>query len=201
MLTLQHAPRSRSGRIVWLLEEIGAEYDLQYVDIVYGDGSGRPDARALHPEGKVPALVHDGALVTESLAVALYLSDLFPEAGLGRPVGDAGRGAFLTWLAWCAGEMEPAIFARMYGGGDDPRSQGAFAAVVARIDAALAAGPFLMGEAFTAVDVMVGGALAWARGVMPSNEALDAYLARIADRPANVAARARDEPAAAARAA
>ena len=94
MLTLFHAPWSRSGRIVWLLEEIGADYDIRYVDIFRAmTQSGARDPANLHPDGKVPALLHDDVLVTESAAVALYLTDLFPEAGLGAPVGSAERGA------------------------------------------------------------------------------------------------------------
>lgn len=196
MLALYHAPRSRSGRTVWLLEELGATYDLRYVDIVYGDGSGRRDPANVHPDAKVPALVDDGALVTESLAVALYLTDLLPEAGLGAPVGDPARGAYLTWLAWCAGELEPTLFAHLSGAGDNSRAKASLDAVVARIDAALAAGPYLMGDRFTAVDVMVGGTLAWARSVMPPSAALDAYLARLTERPASIAACAKDAPAA-----
>ncbi|MGY4398673.1 glutathione S-transferase [Sphingomonas sp. UYAg733] len=195
MPTLYHAPQSRSGRIVWLLEELGTSYDLRHVGIVYGDGSGRRDPANVHPDGKVPALVDDGMLITESLAVALHLTDRFPEAGLGALVGDPLRGAYLTWLAWCAGELEPMIFAQMTGAGDDPRAKAGFDAAVARIDAALAAGPYMMGDRFTAVDVMVGGTLGWARSVMPPSAALDAYLARLTERPANLAARAKDAPA------
>jgi glutathione S-transferase len=192
MLTLYHAPHSRSGRTLWLLEETGADYDIRYVDIVYGDGSGQRDPANVHPDSKVPALLHDGALITESLAIALYLTDAFPDAGLGAAVGNPLRGTFLTWLAWCTGEMEPALFARMFGGGDDPRQRAAFDAMVMRIETALMVGPYLMGNRFTAVDVMVGGTLAWARAAMPQSAALDAYLTRIAERPANLAAIAKD---------
>jgi len=88
MLTLFHAPWSRSGRIVWLLEEIGAGYDIRYVDIYRAmTNSGARDAANLHPDGKVPALLHDDALVTESAAIALYLTDLHPEANLGASDG------------------------------------------------------------------------------------------------------------------
>src|SRR5688572_16277627 len=108
MLTLFHAPWSRSSRIVWLLEEIGAPYEIRYVDIFRAQTqSGGRDPANPHPDGKVPALVHDGALVTESAAIALYLTDLFPQAGLGAPVGSSERAAYVTWLSWTAGEMEP----------------------------------------------------------------------------------------------
>src|SRR5262245_16832534 len=98
MLTLHHAPRTRSSRIVWLLEELEAPYQIQYTTIARADGSGGPDAANPHPDKKVPALVHDGALITESAAIILYLTDLFPEAGLGPRVGDRQRGPYLSWL-------------------------------------------------------------------------------------------------------
>lgn len=194
MLTLFHAPQSRSSRIVWLLEETGADYDIHYVDIFRSmTGTGGRDPANPHPDGKVPALLHGDALVTESAAVALYLTDLFPEAGLGAPVGSPERAAYLTWLAWTAGEMEPAYWSSISGQTDgDPVAQARFDAVIARLFGALERGPYLMGERFTAVDVMVGSALAWGREYSPDSPLLDAYLARIMDRPANAAATAKD---------
>ncbi len=194
MLTLFHAPQSRSSRIVWLLEEIGVDYDIRYVDIFRAmTGTGGRDEANLHPDGKVPALLHGDALVTESAAVALYLTDLFPEAGLGAAVGTPERAAYVTWLAWTAGEMEPAYWGRISGQTDgDPVARARYDAVIARLFSALERGPYLMGERFTAVDVMVGSALAWGREYSPHSPLLDAYLARIMERPANATATARD---------
>ena len=194
MLTLFHAAQSRSSRIVWLLEEIGVAYDIRFVDIFRGlTGTGGRDPANPHPDGKVPALLHGDALVTESAAVALYLTDLFPEAGLGAPVGSPERAAYVTWLAWTAGEMEPAYWGKISGQTDaDPRAQARYDAVIARLFGALERGPYLMGERFTAVDVMVGSALSWGREYSPESPLLDAYLARIMDRPANAAATAKD---------
>ncbi len=119
MLTLFHAPQSRSGRIVWLLEEIGVAYDIHQVDIFRAMTlTGTRDPANIHPDGKVPALVHDGALVTESAAIALYLTDLHPHADLGAPVGSPDRAAYLTWLAWTAGEMEPGVWSKISGAAD-----------------------------------------------------------------------------------
>ncbi|MEY4556623.1 MAG: hypothetical protein RL093_1742 [Pseudomonadota bacterium] len=194
MLTLFHAPQSRSSRIVWLLEEIGADYDIRRVHIFRAmTGAGGRDAANPHPDGKVPALAHKDALVTESAAVALYLTDLFPEAGLGAAVGSAERAAYVTWLAWTAGEMEPAYWAKISGQTDgDPVAQARYDAVIARLFGALERGPYLMGERFTAVDVMVGSALSWGREYSPESPLLDAYLARIMGRPANAVATAKD---------
>src|ERR1700722_20267888 len=101
MITLYHAPKSRSSRFIWLLEELGEPYQVKAVSIRRADGTGQQDAkyRRIHPHGKVPAIVHNGDAVLESAAIALYLSEAFPGAGLGVPIGNAKRGPYLTWLA------------------------------------------------------------------------------------------------------
>jgi glutathione S-transferase len=186
MLTLFHAPWSRSGRLVWLLEEIGADYEIRYCDIARQDGSGGRDPANPHPDGKVPALKHDEVLVTECLAVALYLTEQFPDAGLGAAIGTPERGALLSWLAWTAGELEPALWGRMAGTGDqDAYAQARYDAAIARLLGALEQGPYMMGDRFTAVDVMVASTLGWARQHVPESAAIDAYLARVSERPAN----------------
>ena len=199
MITLFHAPKSRSTRIIWLLEELGASYDLRYVSIRYRDGSGAgPDAANAHPDKKVPALLHDGALVTESTAIAIYLCDLHPDAQLAPTVGAADRGAYLAWLCWCDNELAAALFARFSGRGEDPIAKIAYEAAVRRLTEALARGPYLMGEHFSAVDVMVGSTIAWARAHLPASAAIDTYVARIEERAANLRALAKDAPARAA---
>lgn len=194
MLTLFHAPQSRSGRIVWLLEEIGADYDIRHVDIFRAMTlTGARDPANIHPDGKVPALVHDQALVTESAAIALYLTDLHPDSELGAPVGSADRADYVTWLAWTAGEMEPAIWGRISGATEtDPNARARFDATVARLLTALATRPYLMGNRFTAVDVMIASALAWGRDYLPESALIDAYLERALGRPANARAAAKD---------
>ncbi len=194
MLTLFHAPQSRSGRIVWLLEEIGADYDIRYVDIFRSMTlTGARDPANVHPDGKVPALLHDEALVTESAAIALYLTDLHPDANLGAAVGAPGRAAYLTWLAWTAGEMEPAFWSKISGATEtDPNAKAHYDAAIARLLTALATGPYLMGERFTAVDVMIAPALAWGREYVPDSALIDAYLERVLNRPANARAMAKD---------
>jgi glutathione S-transferase len=91
MLTLIHAPLSRSSRIIWLLEELDADYDIRYVDIRRWDGSGGPDENNPHPHKQVPALLHDGTLIWESVAVVQYLTDLYPDCSLSRPPGHRER--------------------------------------------------------------------------------------------------------------
>ncbi len=96
MLTLFHSPRSRSTRFLWLLEEIGPHYEIEYVTIQRADGSGGPDPKNPHPHKQVPALIHDEALITESAAIALYLTDAHPGAGVGPLVGDSPE----CWSPW-----------------------------------------------------------------------------------------------------
>jgi glutathione S-transferase len=192
MLTLIHAPNSRSGRILWLLEELGIPFDVREVGILRGDGSGLRDPANPHPDGKVPALLDDGALVTESLAIALYLAERAPQSGLHVPEGDPDRGAYLSWLAWVAGEMEPVCLAKMYGPPLPPTQQASLTAVTDRVLAAVRTGPYVMGARFTTADVMVGATLLWARAHFPDDADLDAYLARITQRAACQQARARD---------
>ncbi len=194
MLTLYHAPQSRSSRFVWLLEEIAEPYETVIVNVRREDGSGGADADNPHPDRKVPALLHDGELVTESAAIALYLADAFP-AKVGPAVGEPGRGAFLTWLAFYAGVMEPAISAKGRGQTEtDPQAAADDALAEARLRTALETGPYLLGEHFSSVDVLVAGMFHFNRELAPKGPTFDAYLARIAARPAFQRAQAKDVP-------
>ncbi|MFN3931930.1 MAG: glutathione S-transferase family protein [Brevundimonas sp.] len=194
MLTLFHAPRSRSSRLVWLIEELGADCRIEYCDIQRMDGTGARDPRNPHPDGKVPALVHDGALISESAAVALYLTGLHPEAGLGFPPESPQRGPLLTWICWTAGELEPAIWSKASGATQtDPRALERYEAAMARLLEALWVGPCLMGDTFTVADVMIGSTLAWAREHLPESPLIDDYLGRLQARPAHQRAMARDD--------
>lgn len=194
MLTLFHAAQTRSSRILWLIEELGADVEITRCEIAHRNGKkvGEADPKNPHPDGKVPALIHDGVLITESAAVALYLTDLHPDAGLGAPVGSPQRGALLTWLTWAAGELEPALMARM-SGASDFYAVARFEAAMDRVMEALWNGPFLMGGRFTVADVMIGSTLAWVRPMLPDSPLFDRYLERLAARPAHARATARDD--------
>jgi glutathione S-transferase len=196
MLTLYHAPRSRSSRFIWLLEELGTPYDVHVVSIRRGDGSGARDPNNPHPHGKVPAITRDGESVFESSAVALYLTDAFPEKGLGPRVGDKTRGAYLTWLAYYAGVMEPA-FVSKFMKVDVPRGTagwvGADEAMVPVIEA-LSAAPYLLGERFSAADVLYASTFALFLGspMLPESTLLRDYVNRCTSRPACQRAAAKD---------
>ena len=195
MLTLYHAPQSRSSRIVWLLEELGADYDLRIVAISRGDGSGGPDPANPHPDKKVPALVDDGVLITESIAIVQYLTDKFPAAGIGPTVGDPKRGPYLSWLAYYAGVVEPVInleFAKL---ADDPVMRRTFrgrAEMDRHILDALERGPWLLGERFSGADLLLASMGQFMRTMLPAGPVVDAYLARCNARPALARAMAKD---------
>jgi glutathione S-transferase len=195
MLTLFHAPRSRSFRMLWLLEELGAPYAVKVVNIRRADGSGAADPANPHPHGKVPALTDDGTVVFETPAIALYLTDKFPDAGLGPRVGDADRGAYLSWLAYYTGEIEPSLTAKflkiqhVYG----MFGWAPFDDVVAWLTRSLER-PFLVGERFSAADIVIGGSLPllMSRGIVPESDVFKSYTQRLTERPAYGRAQAKD---------
>jgi glutathione S-transferase len=202
---LHHARNSRSARILWLLEEAGAAYELVRHDLSEGTQK-RPDYLALNPAGKVPALEDlgpDGAwrdvVVTESAAICAYVADTLPEAALAPPIGTPGRAAYANWMAWCPGVLEPAfadlVFPRA---AEAPRrSLGwpAYPEAEARLEAVLSAGgPWLLGDRFSAADILIGSMLQWldAWGKLQSGEALRRYLGALEGRAALGRARIRD---------
>jgi len=194
MITLYHAPQSRSSRIIWLLEELGVPYEIRPVSIFRPmTGEGVPDAANPHPDQRVPAVEYAGMLVAESVAIALCLADAFPRAGLAPTPDKPERGTYLTWLAWYAAEMEPAMFAAMSGElATAPHKLRNYDAVVRRIERALADSPYLMGADFSAADLLVGSALSFARAAFPESKLIDAYVERCTSRPAAVRGRALD---------
>lgn len=193
MITLYHSPQSRSTRFLWLLEELGATYEVVKVTIRRNDGSGGPDPRNPNPEKKVPTLVHDGAMVTESAAICLYLTDLFPDADIGPRIGDPKRGPYLSWLAYYAGVMEPVAVARAVGRGDEPGEAAAYAAMSKRLEETLTKNSYVLGEKFSGADVLVASAFQWARQLFPEGAVYDNYVARIAKRPALQRSLAKDD--------
>ena len=181
--------------MLWLLEEIGEPYTIKYVTIRRGDGTGGSDPANKHPEGKVPALDHDGKLVTESGAICLYLTDAFPKAGRGPKVGDANRADYLFWLFNYATDLEPAMMARMTGSGDNPMWKRSYEETTARLTKALKAGDYLLGSKFSAADILFASAVSWMRAQFPEDAAYDRYLERCRWRPAYKRGEAKDKAA------
>ncbi len=196
MLTLYHCPRTRSSRFIWLLEELGAPYEIKLVNIRRRDGTGALDPANPHPHGKVPALVHDGALVFESAAICTYLTDAFPKNGIGPVVGDAKRGPYLTWLAYYAGVMEPAFVSKAMNA-EVPRGTAGWVKADEAADyvaKALSKEPYLLGGKFSAADVLFGSTFALFQNspLLPGPERFKPYVERVTARPAYVRAQGKE---------
>ena len=201
MLTLFHSPQSRSSAILALVCEMGIEdrIDVHQVTIPRQDGTGRRDPANPHPEGKVPALVHDGHVITERAAIILHLTSLFP-GPMAPAVGTAEWGAFLTWLTWYQGVFEPVLIFEAASLAH-PWIDATFRdhkTAVRRLRAALERGPWLMGEAYSAVDLLLHTPYAWFKDATPDDPLIRDWVARCMARPARLRALAADEVAMAA---
>ncbi|WP_175655368.1 glutathione S-transferase family protein [Burkholderia ambifaria] len=195
-LTLFHSPRSRSAGVRMLLEELSADYELHAFDLTTGKHH-ESAYLAINPMGKVPALRHGDVIVTEQAAVYLYAAELYPEAGLSPAPGDALRGPYLRWMTFYGSCFEPAIVDRSMNRPPAAYSMspyGDFDAVVNALDAQLAKGPYLLGERFTAADVLWSSALNWTTmfKLIPETPRIRAYIDRILARPAIQRAQAAD---------
>jgi glutathione S-transferase len=197
-LVLYTHPMSR-GRIArWMLEEVGRPYRTELLD--YGTTMKAPAYLAINPMGKVPALRHGAAVVTECAAICAYLADAFPAAGLAPAPGDRLRGEWYRWLFFGAGPLEAATTNHALGVQvpDDKRGfvgYGSLQAVVDALDAHLASREWFVGDRFSAVDVYVGSQVSWGLqfGTIDKRPALAAYAARLGARPAARRAREIDD--------
>jgi glutathione S-transferase len=197
-ITFYTNPMSR-GRIArWMLEEIGVPYDT--VVLEYGTTMKAPEYLALNPMGKVPALKHGEAVVTECAAICAYLADAFPESQLAPAIGDPRRGAYLRWMFYAAGPVEAMTSNQALGVvvPDDKRGMvgyGSREAVVDALETAVSPGPYILGDMFSAVDVYLGSQLGWGTqfGTIEKRPAFVDYLGRIMSRPAAVRAREIDD--------
>lgn len=198
MITLYHRPNTRSTRFIFLLEELEAPYEIHPVSTRTRGGGGAVDPANPHPHGKVPAISDDGAVVFESAAIALYLTDKFPKNRLGPLAGEPGRGEYLSWLAYYAGEFEPA-FVSKFMNWEVPRSTAGWVPVeevVPGIVARLTAAPYLTGERFSAADVLYATSFALFANspILPQSPVIEDYVKRVVARPAFARALAKQTP-------
>jgi glutathione S-transferase len=185
---LYHSPQSRSAGALFLLEELGADYELRVLDLKKGE-QRQSAYLGINPMGKVPAIVHGDALVTEQGAVFAYMADLYPEAGLAPAIGDPLRGPYLRWLFFYGSSYEPALIDRAMKREPAPPSTspyGTYETMLQTLWDRLAGGPWLLGERFTAADVLWGMALRWTTmfKLVPETPASLAYIERVTTRPA-----------------
>lgn len=182
-------PQSR-GRIAhWMLEEVGLPYDTVWLD--YGRDMKESDYLSVNPMGKVPALQHGEVVVTEAAAICAYLADRFPEKKLAPPVNDSSRAAYYRWLFFAAGPLEMAVTAKALGwqvpeGRSRMVGYGSYNDTINTLEKALAPGPYICGEQFTAADVYVGASLGWGMmfGTIEKRPVFEAYVGRLYARPA-----------------
>ena len=187
-VTFFHSPQSRSAGALVLLEELGADYELHVLDLKQGE-QRKAEYLRINPMGKVPAIVHDGALVTEQGAVYAYLADLYADAGITPAIGDPLRGPYLRWLFYYGSSFEPALIDKSMKREPAPPATspyGDYDTMLKTLSDQLATGPWLLGERFTAADVLWGTALRWTTmfKLVPETPVIAGYVARVAARPA-----------------
>ena len=187
MLTLYHSPFSRSSRVIRLLHELNAmdEVDIEIVAIRRQDGSGGHDPRNPHPEGKVPLLVQDGVEIWETSAIILTLTDHFAASGIAPQIGDPLRGRYLSWLAWYGNVLEP-VMVHEVAGLSHPVIHTTFrgrAEMEARLVSALEAAPYLLGDSFSAADLLVVSPWNWFADAAPQAPVVQDWIARCTARP------------------
>jgi glutathione S-transferase len=188
MIKLYWAPRTRSLRALWVLEEAGAPYERLRLDLAAGEQKSA-EFRAINPMAKVPALADGPLAMAESGAICAYVAEAYPDAGLAPPQGDPSRGRYLQWLFFSPGCIEAAFLAKFANVSITSESAGfgEFDRVFDVLEAAVQPGPWLLGEKFTAADVMIGLDLHFGIDIfklVPTRPALRAYVDRCLARPA-----------------
>ncbi|GGY30879.1 glutathione S-transferase [Rhodanobacter panaciterrae] len=203
-VTFFHAPNSRSGGTRALLEELGVPFDMHVLNFKQGE-QRQPEYLAINPMGKVPAIRHGDALITEQPAVFLYLADLYPEAKLAPPIGDPLRGPYLRWMVYYGSCFEPALVDKSMQRTPAAPSTcpyGDFDTMLKTLTDQLEQGPYMLGDTFSAADVLWGTALNWTTmfKLVPELPVIRVYIDRVLARPAMQRAAAADAALAAAQA-
>lgn len=188
MITLYWCPRTRAARVVWMLEELGVDYELAHINVRDPASKTDPGFLAASPMGKVPALQDGDAKLADSAAICLYLADRYPDAKLAPAIDDPARADYLYWMVYAPGAIEPAM-AEKFGGWKPNKiasGWGDFNIMIETLAKGLESGPWLLGERFSAADVMVGSSVYFLKafGILPDNAVLNDYVERALARPA-----------------
>ena len=188
-IAFYHNPMSRGRMVHWMLEEVGAPYDVHLIDFNKGAHKA-PAFTAINPMGKLPTVQHKGVTITEVGAIIAYLADEFPKAGLAPAIHDAKRGAYLRWMFFGAGCIDQALIDKMFSRPPPERPMalgyGNFADTMNTVTGAISKSPYLLGDAFTAADLFIAAQLGWGmmmKAVEPTPE-IAAYVKRCTGRPA-----------------
>jgi glutathione S-transferase len=195
-ITFYHSAKSRSLGTLILLEELAAKYELRLLDMSGGETRGA-DYLAVNPMGKVPAITHGDALITEQPAIFIYLADLYAQAGLAPQMGDPLRGPYLRWMVFYGSCFEPAIIDRSMqreGAAKSTSPYGDFDTMFSTLTGQLGKGEFFLGDRFSALDVLWGTALTWISNfkLIPETAVIQTYIERFNARPAVQRMQARD---------
>lgn len=185
-ITLFYSPQTRATGARVLLEELNVPYELHVLNMKAGE-QRQPAYLAINPLGKVPAVRVGSSLVTEQAAIYLYLADLFAEAGLAPAFDDPDRGAYVRWLFIAGSCFEPAVVDRYLK--REPASlndtpYASYESLIDMLENALTPGPYLLGERFSAADLLWGIALHWTTmfGLVEARPAFQAYMERLNNR-------------------
>jgi glutathione S-transferase len=195
-IVLYHHPYSRAANVVWMLEELGVDYELRWVDIMSGAHKAA-EIVALNPMGKLPILADGDQIVTEVAAIGLYLADRYGLGTLAPNVDDPKRGTYLRWALFAPSVIEPGAMAKMNGWNAKPSQAGwgTHEAMIASIESAIAGRDYLLGDKFSMADVIFGGTVRFMLRfkMLESTPTIAAYADRLGTRPALLRSEARNE--------
>jgi glutathione S-transferase len=194
-IVLYHHPYSRAANAVWMLEELGVDYELRFVDIQKG-AHRAPEILALNPMGKLPIVTDGDVVVTEAAAIGLYLADRYSPGKLAPGLDDPARGTYLRWSLFAPSVIEPCVMAKTNGWSYKPSQAGwgTPESMLAAMESALSGRTYLLGERFSMADVIFGGTLLYLLRfkALESTPTFAAYAGRLAARPAAQRAEARN---------
>ena len=186
-IVLHHHPFSRASGVVWMLEEIGIEYELRYVDIMTGAHKAA-DLVAMNPMGKLPILVDGDVVVTESAAIGLYLADRYSLGRLAPKTDEPSRGTYLRWACFAPSVIEPGSLAKAQSWPFKPSQAGwgDYADMLRAMESAIAGGDFILGDRFSMADIIFGGTIRFMLRfkMLEPTPAFTAYNERLGARPA-----------------
>lgn len=187
-ITLHHHPMTRARHVVWMLEEAGVDYALEYVDLESGGGRS-PEHLRRNRMGKIPTLVDDGVAISEVAAIGMYLADRYAPGRLAPALDDPARGPYLRWCVYGPSVVEPGCMAHAAKWPCSPQrvGWGSYDDMVATLEQGVGDGPWLLGERFTMADVLLGGTVRWMlqfKMLRGTDDTLSAYAERLGNREA-----------------
>jgi glutathione S-transferase len=188
-IVFYHNPMSRARTVHWMLEEVGAPYRIELVNLQKGEQK-QPGFLAVNPMGKLPAILHRGTVITETGAIVTYLADAFPAAGLAPRLDEAVRGTYLRWMFFGASCVDSALIDRMLARPATEKTgslgYGRYEDTVATLEKAITPGPYILQDRFSAADIYIGAQIGF--GIMTKSleprPAFQRYVGLLTERPA-----------------